>query len=308
MGWIKRGLVFQPQRPSDLFAHAQVPTVLPLGEILRIYYADRDRRGKSYIASIDVSTKNPQKIVDAREGPLMVAGDPGTFDDDGMMPSAAVRAGDRIFLYYTGWNQGVTVPYRNSIGLAVSDDGGVSFRRMYQGPIMDRTAEEPYLAVTPCVLREDERWRMWYVSGLSWTNVDNRLEPVYVIKDAFSEDGIRWDRPNRLCIEQRHELEAFSRPWVVRTGDSYAMWFSARDSRDYRNGAGAYRIGYATSEDGTNWKRDDAAGGLVVSADGWDAKMTCYPCVVRTVDALLLFYNGNGFGSSGFGYAEWKSR
>ena len=32
--------------------------------------------------------------------------------------------------------------------------------------------------------------------------------------------------------------------------------------------------------------------------------MQCYPCVVENDDRLLMFYNGNGFGKSGLGYAE----
>jgi len=30
----------------------------------------------------------------------------------------------KLFLYYIGWNKGITVPFRNSIGLAISDDNG----------------------------------------------------------------------------------------------------------------------------------------------------------------------------------------
>ena len=32
--------------------------------------------------------------------------------------------------------------------------------------------------------------------------------------------------------------------------------------------------------------------------------MICYPQVVRVDDRLLMFYNGNQHGASGFGYAE----
>ena len=47
-----------------------------------------------------------------------------TFDDGGAMPSWLVEHGDILYLYYIGWTAGVTVSYRNSIGLAISDDGG----------------------------------------------------------------------------------------------------------------------------------------------------------------------------------------
>ena len=34
--------------------------------------------------------------------------------------------------------------------------------------------------------------------------------------------------------------------------------------------------------------------------------MIAYPNVVRTQKGLTMFYNGNGFGASGIGYALWK--
>jgi hypothetical protein len=51
------------------------------------------------------------------------------------------------------------------------------------------------------------------------------------------------------------------------------------------------------------WERDDARAGIDVSADGWDSQMICYPAVVDLGERVLLFYNGNGFGANGFGYA-----
>jgi len=198
------------------------------------------------------------------------------------------------------------VPYRNSIGLAVSDDGGETFTRMFEGPIMDRNALEPHIAVTPCILRENGMWRMWYISGLRWVEIAGRFEPVYVIKYAHSQDGIEWTRPNHQCIAQRHELEAYSHPSVIRAGDGYRMWFSFRDSRDYRDGTGAYRIGYAESKDGLDWVRRDEFGGLGASSEGWDSTMTCYPYVIELDGKTLMFYNGNGFGRSGLGFAQWE--
>ena len=35
--------------------------------------------------------------------------------------------------------------------------------------------------------------------------------------------------------------------------------------------------------------------------------MICYPNVIKVKDKLYMFYNGNGFGQSGFGYAELEN-
>ena len=72
---------------------------------------------------------------------------------------------------------------------------------------------------------------------------------------------------------------------------------------DYRDGAGAYRIGYAESADGLEWERLDHINGLEVAPEGWDSTMTCYPCVFALDGQVVMIYNGNRFSQTGFGYA-----
>lgn len=304
MNWIRKGRIFAPaDHPDWAGSHAQVPTALLYSDRIRIFYADRNESGKSYTTYLDVDRRNLGTVLYYHKVPILPLGAPGTFDDDGMMPSYALRREGLVYLYYSGWNRGMTVPYRNSVGIAVSDDDGAIFRRLYEGPVLERTPLEPYIAVTPTILKEGRQWRMWYISGTRWVEVQGRYEPVYVIKYAFSEDGINWVRPNLQCISQSHEEEAFSHPTVIKDGDRYRMWYCFRNSRDYRDGTGAYRIGYAESVDGLEWTRMDESNGLPVSSEGWDSTMTCYPFVISVDGRTVMFYNGNGFGRSGFGYA-----
>jgi hypothetical protein len=81
------------------------------------------------------------------------------------------------------------------------------------------------------------------------------------------------------------------------------MWYCYRDSEDFRDGRGAYRMGYAESRDGIGFERLDTRVGIDVAPEGWDSTMICYPCVVEVDGRTLMFYNGNGFGQTGFGYA-----
>jgi predicted GH43/DUF377 family glycosyl hydrolase len=86
------------------------------------------------------------------------------------------------------------------------------------------------------------------------------------------------------------------------------MWFCFRGSEDFRGGKDSYRIGYAWSNDLLAWQREDDLAGINVSESGWDSEMITYPCVVQVDSQYLMFYNGNGFGTSGFGYAiaSWE--
>jgi sucrose-6-phosphate hydrolase SacC (GH32 family) len=302
MNWLKLGNIFDPRGKDWIASHAQVPTAFQMGDCIRVFYAARDETGKSYTLYIDVSASDPTQVISEPETPALTKGKPGTFDDDGVMPGYVIRRGDDIFMYYTGWNAKKTTPYHNSTGLAVSSDGA-TFTRVYEGPVMDRSPTEPYLAVTPTILFENGLWRAWYSSGLKWVKMAGKFEPVYVIKYARSEDGINWTRPPEICIPQKHDLEASNHPTVIKISGLYHMWYCYRHSRDYRGGEGSYRIGYATSEDGVEWERTDDEAGITVSPEGWDSEMVCYPFVVEVGGNKYMFYNGNGFGKTGIGVA-----
>ena len=311
MAWKVMGRIFDPAEHDWAGSHAQVPTPLIFDRHIRIFYADRFPDGRSYTTYLDVDRADPGRVIYTHKVPILPFGQPGTFDDDGVMPSFALRHEGRTLLYYSGWNRGVTVPYRNSVGIAVSDDDGDSFRRLFEGPVLERNPLEPYIAVTPSILIDEyptgeSEWRMWYISGLHWTKVGDKFEPVYVIKDASSRDGINWVRPNRQCIPQAHVNEAFSHPTVIRRDAAHHMWYCYRDSEDYRDGGGAYRIGYACSADGIEWRRLDHTEGLGVLEEPWASTMTCYPFVTVIDDRTVMFFNGNGFGRTGFGWALWE--
>lgn len=303
MTWRKLGRIFDP-KDHNLKSHAQVPTPHVSKDLL-IYFSSRDNNGKShtYMASFD--RENPTELIHFNQSPVLTLGKPGTFDDDGVMPGTIINNEGEIWMFYSGWNQRITVPYHNATGLAKSQNG-TDFIRAYTGPILDRTATEPYLAVTPSIILEGTKWRMWYISGIDWLPIDNRYEPLYVIKYAHSTDGINWIRERPICIPQNHSEEAFSHPTVIKEGSLYKMWYCYRGSRDYRNGENSYKIGHATSEDGITWVRRDKIDIIQASSEGWDSKMICYPNVFKIKDKTYMLYNGNGFGENGFGIAVWE--
>jgi len=76
-----------------------------------------------------------------------------------------------------------------------------------------------------------------------------------------------------------------------------------RGSQDFRGAGATYRMGYATSRDLATWVREDARAGIEPSPEGWDSQMIAYPNVIQVGDRCYMFYNGNGFGQSGFGVA-----
>jgi hypothetical protein len=306
MNWTKRGLIFTAANQYEWMAHhACIPVADPVDDkVLRIYFGPRDGRGRTRTTFIEVDADNPSRVTYVHDRPVLDLGKPGAFDDSGAMPSCIVTEGNRKYLLYIGWNQGVTVPYRNAVGLAVSTDGGLTFERVFEGPIVDRTRHEPYFCASPFALIDGGVWKLWYASSTGFKEVNGKLEPVYQIKYAESADGREWLRPNITCIPYAFDGEANARPCVIRDGGRYRMWYCYRGSVNYRTDKRqSYRLGYAESRDGIAWERLDELVGIARSDDGWDSVMMEYPFVYEHRGIKYMLYNGNGFGESGIGYA-----
>lgn len=309
MSWRKHGLLFRPAGQGGwMNSHAQVPTVLVKEDRLRVYVASRPTHETSLTAYVDLDRNDLTRVLAVCPKPILELGGPGAFDEHGIMPASVVEADGAVFLYYSGWCRGVGTPYCNYTGLAISEDGGETFRRYAPGPVVDRSPREIYSATSPCVLRRDDAWHMWYCSGTAWHTIDGRPEHVYDIKYARSTDGLTWNRTGHSAIPQRDPFEAITRPSVIELEGRFHMWYCHRGSRDFRRGAGSYRIGHAVSSDLRTWQRHDDLVGLDVSPSGWDSEMVAYPEVTVVDDRVIMMYNGNGFGEGGFGWAELSGK
>lgn len=305
MKWLKKGVIFAPDRNFDwMVSHASIPVVDAVSpNVLRIYFGTRDGGGHSHTSYFEVEAERPESILYVHDKPILKPGAPGTFDERGIMPASIVNHQNKKYLYYIGWSAGVEVPYHLAIGLAVSHDDGQSFEKV-PGPIADRSPDEPCFNTAPWVIYEGGRWRMWFVSCTGWENIRNHLEPKYHVKYAESTDGVAWKKTGRICIDYDERTGAIGRPCVYRDREVYKMLYSYRGMRGYRNDRSqSYRLGYAESADGLMWTRKDDEVGIERSESGWDSQMMEYCTIHQRPAATYLFYNGNGFGKSGIGYA-----
>jgi hypothetical protein len=312
MEWIKKGLIYVPDGKLDWsVSHAQVPIpdFIEDKNIIRIYFATRNRSNQSVTGFIEVDADNVSKILKVSKDPVIGLGPIGSFDDCGAMPSWIIGNNDEKYLYYIGWNVRNTVPYHNSVGLAISKDGGETFQKFSEGPLWDRDYKEPYFSASSCVLKENGLWRNWYLSCTGYKMINGKVEPRYHLKYAESADGINWIRNGVVAIDYANNDEAgIVKASVIKSGQMYKMWYSYRNFVDYRTDVNnSYKVGYAESLDGIKWVRKDDIVGISRSVSGWDSDMIAYPHVIEIKGRLVMFYNGNGFGRSGFGYAELKS-
>jgi predicted GH43/DUF377 family glycosyl hydrolase len=295
---VKRGLIFEPGSQGPWAAsYATVPTAFVRRDSVRIYFASLDHEKRGRVGYIDVDRTEPSRVLYVHPDPVLDLGETGTFDDSGVNPSCVLEVGDELWMYYIGWQRCERVPYMLFSGLAKSSDH-VHFARHRRVPVLDRTDEEPFSRSAPFVLKDGPSFRMWYWSCREWSVSDGLLHYNNVIRHATSPDGIAWTSDPTPCVQPIGPDEyAVGRPWVIREGAGWRMWFSIRSFSN------RYTIGYAQSRDGITWERlsDDV---LARSSSGWDSEMVCYPSVVDVGDRRYLFYNGNRHGASGFGFAS----
>lgn len=271
-------------------------------DTLRVYVTVLDADGRGHVQYVDVSAEDPTRVLGQSDGPIFGPGLPGTFDDNGVMALSLVRVPDgRIFLYYAGFELCHHIRYRIFTGLAISDDNGRTFERHLNAPVLDRSEGELYFRGGPCALLDNGTFRMWYVAGSEWIDIDGKPMPVYDMRYAESDDGINWPSHGRESMALTGDDEhGFGRPWVVKRGpDDYQLFYSIR-----RTSLGAYRLGYAESQDGLSWTRKDADMGLDVTPGKFDGQAIMYSAVVQTHNRTWCFYNGDGFGAAGFALAE----
>lgn len=308
MNWNKVGRIFDPENNNSgwINHYAALPVAhLVNDDCLRIYFSTRDSKGRSIPTYMDVSPGDPSDILYVHDKPILDLGKIGTFDDNGIMPSSIVEIDGMLYMYYIGWNPQKTVSYRLSIGLAISEDGGKTFVKKSEGPILDRDMYEPYFNTAPYVLKVGDEYMMWYVSCTNWEIIKEWPEPFYNIKCAKSKDGVHWSRIDATCIGYDEFTEAIGKPCVFIEDGIYKMVYSYRNATDYRIDKNkSYRLGYAESHNGIDWIRKDSVLGIKFSESGWDSMMNEYSTTYVYGNKRYLIYNGNGFGASGFGYAE----
>lgn len=310
-------MIFKPQQVEGrtwLKEFAQAPSVLIFDDFVRVYFSCRpmpDERGQytSYSAYVDLNRRNLFEIVSIANAPILALGELGTFDEFGTYPVSVIRSGKDVLAYYGGWTRCESVPFTVAIGAAISRDNGESFAKLGPGPLLTCNINDPFVLSGPKIRRFNDRWYLWYVAGAEWLKNDGKPEAVYKIRMASSSDGVNWARDGRNLIENKlEENECQASPDVFFKNNKYHMFFCYKYSLDFRNNERGYRIGYAVSDDMTNWIRDDTKAGIDISTEGWDDQSISYPHVFELDGEIYMLYLGNAVGRYGFGLAQLEGQ
>lgn len=149
--WEKLGLIFKPDPSySWMRKYSWVPTAFNIrNDIYRVFFSGRNDFNLSTTGYFDIDINNPKQILSLSERPVIDLGDLGLFDDSLAVGCSIVKFENKIFFYYVGWMQGSRVRYYPSVGLAISSDGGETFKKHSRAPIIGKSEKEPYGMASP---------------------------------------------------------------------------------------------------------------------------------------------------------------
>ncbi|MBW0177687.1 hypothetical protein [Sediminibacterium sp.] len=297
MKWKKVGRIFENSGVHPkLQTHAANPLALPLTEnVYRIFYSGRDADNRSSVSYFDYDFERMILVKD-HVIPVVVHGGEDSFYSHGISLGNSFEVNGKKYINFMGWHIPPNEHWMGKIGRLAVDDTLNTLTVDPDQPFIDIDPADPISLSYPWIHYNHEVYQMWYGSTVYWNSETEEM--LHVIKYAESRDTITWKKMEKSVPHIIGHSQAFSRPSVIQHEDGYDMWFSYRGKLNSK-----YRIGYATSPDGIEWKCEYDKVGIDVSANGWDNDMICYPFVFFRNKSLYMLYNGNGYGKSGIGLA-----
>jgi len=301
MNWKKCGKIFCANNDKGwMKSRAYLPTPFLINsEVIRIYFTALDEKNMGRVGYVDVEAHNPSKIVRVSQDPVLDIGNVGSFDDSGVNASCIIRHNNELIMYYQGWQHLNRVPYNVLSNAAISYDNGDSFQRYKSTPMLERKENEMNIRSAPFVLFDNSLWKLWYANGFFINGEDNK-SLYYGISHISSYSPLEFISASVKCLFPNHKADTFgyTRPWIIIRNNLYLIWFS---ERSYSK---KYRINFATSLDGITWQRKSDPIHPDISPEKWDSDMIAFPAVIETNYGVYMFYNGNHYGLTGFGFAK----
>ena len=191
MKWKKLGKIFDPtdhKLSNNCVEFAQSPQALVFDDFIRVYFSTRekDQAGKylSHISFVEFDKKF-NKIIRISKDTVIPLGNLGCFDEHGIFPLNILKDKDTVLGYISGWSRRVSVSVETSIGLAISYDHGLTFKRIGEGPILSASLNEPFLVGDPFVRVYDGVYHMWYIYGSRWFSDSSKV--VFGMFDTYEK-------------------------------------------------------------------------------------------------------------------------
>ena len=303
MKWKRHGVLWAP--PGDLAtarSHASLPTPMLLSDgLVRVFVTCRDSLGRGRPFWVDLDVQREPTLVRVSTGPALDLGKAGTFDQDGVACTSVLAMLDgTVRMYYAGFELLTRIRYRILTGVAISWDGGDSFSRQSQVPLLERSEEQLAFRCGASVWPSDDSFRMYYVGGSDWTELAGRQVPSYELFVTESTSPSVWPSPGRKILPVDDLCAAYGRPWPLQLPNGISLLlFSVRD-----RALGEYRMASAPlSADGSLGPLEMGIG-LEPPERTYASSVTLHAATITVEGRTWCFYNGDDFGRDGFAVAE----
>ncbi|AJC20344.1 hypothetical protein [Pandoraea pulmonicola] len=300
--WTKLGLVFDAAKHAnhEWFSNsALTPQPFRLNdETIRVFAGFRDAEGVSRIGFVDIASGDPSRILRVSKTPVLDIGRDGCFDDNGVIMGDVVKTPSGVYLFYVGFQLVKKAKFLAFSGVALSEDGGETFHRLSESPILERDRFQSTIGAIHTARYENGIWRLWFARGDGWEMINGVPYPQYHICYTETKDLLNIPRSAITCVEAVRPEYRIGRPKVYQIADGSYVMYATKGTI-----SGEYTPSFFRSIDGIKWERDDLSLGIAPSESGWDSETLCYPTLISDDNRTLMIYNGNKMGLNGFGAA-----
>ncbi|HSG67596.1 MAG TPA: hypothetical protein VK994_02740, partial [Bacteroidales bacterium] len=229
------------------------------------------------------TTTSAQTLWEKYQGnPVLELGPAGSWDAFAAELGTVLFLNGTYHMYYAGFDG---VSYR--IGHATSTDG-INWAKDPLNPVLDVGpigSWEESLVYVPCIVHDGTIFHLFYDGALGWaenvghaTSTDGSnftkdpANPVLTIGSPGS-----WDDTQVFPMSGS----------VIYENNTFKMWFGGG------NASNVWQVGYATSNDGTNWTKHSGNPVLSPGAAGsWDDYSVIPGTVYHDGSILYLWYSG----------------
>jgi predicted GH43/DUF377 family glycosyl hydrolase len=223
------------------------------------------------------------------EEPVLVNGETGSWDDDGVGFPSVLKLNDTYHMWYGGIATGAA---GLQIGHATSTDGMV-WETDSQNPVLPKGEAgswDEQRVYIPTVVHDGSVFHMWYVGAGS--------EGTEYAGYATSEDGTNWTKSEvqpTFMLDGKPFEKRMSVHGVIYDGEKFKMWSHT---------SSLYEIYHATSSDGLVWNISPETVELYRGDPGeWDYPRMQISSAAMKGDTIHLCYSGGDFYDWRIGYA-----
>ena len=223
--------------------------------------------------------------------PVLEAGNPGEWDQGGVLSGAVLFDGTTYHLWYAG----VRTEWPDAdIGYATSPDGATWTK--HPGPVLERQGTWDFGGIFPSAVAWDgATYHMWYggcVSGSAGPCATGY---------ATSPDGWTWTKHpgNPVLVGETggwDSICALITAVVPDTGGLRAWYWGGETTT-------LFAIGYAASPDGVTWTKYADNPVFWPRTRGWDRHTLAFPMVTFEGDTFHMWYSGGPGVCNAIGHA-----